>query len=72
MFHWIATLFSLTMTGASFLSVGDWGSAMIGGSHLEAAQAVASQMSKEQDSASFVLNTGDNFYYCGIQNVSDP
>jgi predicted MPP superfamily phosphohydrolase len=44
MFRWLTTLVSLTLslTGASFLSVGDWGSAMIGGSHLEAAQAVAS------------------------------
>jgi hypothetical protein len=25
-----------------------------------------------QDPPSFVLNTGDNFYYCGIQNTSDP
>jgi hypothetical protein len=24
------------------------------------------------DGVAFILNTGDNFYYCGIQNTSDP
>jgi hypothetical protein len=63
-----------------FLSVGDWGSAALGGYHLRNAHDTASAMKAYiaqkvqfgQDPPSFVLNTGDNFYYCGIQNTSDP
>ena len=56
------------------LSVGDWGSAALGGYHLKNAQntATAMQLYLRQYSPSLVLNTGDNFYYCGIQNGSDP
>ena len=64
----------------NFLSVGDWGSAALGGYHLRNAQDTSSAMKAYiaekvrlgQDPPSFVLNTGDNFYYCGIQNTSDP
>ena len=63
-----------------FLSVGDWGSAALGGYHLRNAQDTSSAMKayiaektrRGQDPPAFVLNTGDNFYYCGIQNTSDP
>lgn len=58
---------------ASFLSVGDWGSASIGGQHLQNIQAVSSQMTDyaKSHNSQFVLNTGDNFYYCGIQSIYD-
>jgi tartrate-resistant acid phosphatase type 5 len=64
----------------NFLSVGDWGSAALGGYHLRNAQDTSSAMKAYitektrlgQDPPMFVLNTGDNFYYCGIQNTSDP
>ena len=68
-------------TSSYFLSVGDWGSAALGGYHLRNAQETAAAMKARVDtspnaasaaSAAFVLNTGDNFYYCGIQNTSDP
>ena len=67
-------------TTPGFLSVGDWGSASLGGYHLrnahDTAQAmktyIAETVQLGQDLPSFVLNTGDNFYYCGIQNTSDP
>jgi hypothetical protein len=54
--------------------VGDWGSAALGGYHLKNAQdtAAAMQLYLKQYNPSLVLNTGDNFYYCGIQNGSDP
>jgi hypothetical protein len=59
-----------------FLSVGDWGSASLGGYHLRNAEGTAAAMkayiSNQAPSVEFVLNTGDNFYYCGIQNTSDP
>jgi len=61
-----------------FLSVGDWGSASLGGYHLRNAEETATAMKAYIANATatrdvaFVLNTGDNFYYCGIQNTSDP
>lgn len=55
-----------------FLSVGDWGSAALGGFHQRNAMATAVAMKAAQGNAAFVLSTGDNFYYCGIQNTSDP
>jgi hypothetical protein len=32
---------------------------------------IANRALHGQDPPSFILNTGDNFYYCGIQNTSD-
>ena len=63
--------------GAGFLSVGDWGSASLGGYHQRDAAGTAAAMkayiaAHPASAAAFVLNTGDNFYYCGIQNTSDP
>ena len=56
------------------LSVGDWGSAALGGYHLKNAEATASALQHyvSQYGPKLVLNPGDNFYYCGIQNGSDP
>ena len=58
-----------------FLSVGDWGSAALGGYHQRNAMATAAAMKAYITDAgtdvAFVLSTGDNFYYCGIQNTSD-
>ena len=82
MLLWILLLLTATsgvvMTAHSdpgFLSVGDWGSAALGGYHLRNAMATATAMKAAQGSNSstaFVLSTGDNFYYCGIRNTSDP
>jgi tartrate-resistant acid phosphatase type 5 len=57
----------------NILSVGDWGSAALGGYHLKNAQNTASAMKRyaSEYKPKLVLNTGDNFYYCGIQNSSD-
>lgn len=57
----------------NFLSIGDWGSASIGGQHLKNVQIVSKQMKNYSDNynSQFVLNTGDNFYYCGIQDLND-
>ena len=56
------------------LSVGDWGSAALGGYHLRNAENTAKAMSVyvKKYNPKLVLNTGDNFYYCGIHNTSDP
>ena len=58
----------------SVISLGDWGSASLGGYHLRNAENTASAMSAyvEEYNPKLILNTGDNFYYCGIQNTSDP
>jgi hypothetical protein len=60
---------------SGFLSVGDWGSAALGGYHQRDANDTAAAMKAYitvNRASSFILNTGDNFYYCGIQNTSDP
>ena len=56
------------------LSVGDWGSAALGGYHLRNAENTAAAMKiyASEYKPKLVLNTGDNFYYCGIHNTSDP
>jgi hypothetical protein len=60
--------------GTAFLSVGDWGGYSLGGAKITAVDAVSATMAAtaSSSSAEFVLNVGDNFYYCGIQNTSDP
>lgn len=84
MLLWILLLLTATSgvvitahSDPGFLSVGDWGSAALGGYHQRNAMATAAAMKAiAQDSdnhgTAFVLNTGDNFYYCGIRNTSDP
>ena len=58
----------------NILSLGDWGSASLGGYHLRNAESTAYAMKiyASEYKPKLVLNTGDNFYYCGIQNTSDP
>jgi tartrate-resistant acid phosphatase type 5 len=78
----LLSLFGLLVVGVStttagFLSVGDWGSASLGGYHQRDAVGTAAAMkayiaAHAASTSAFVLNTGDNFYYCGIQNTSDP
>jgi hypothetical protein len=61
-----------TPRDVNILSLGDWGSASLGGYHLRNAESTAAAMSVyvEKYKPKLVLNTGDNFYYCGIQNTS--
>ena len=58
----------------NFISVGDWGGAALGGYHLKNVKNTVNAMSNfiDETDTKFVINTGDNFYYCGIQNISDP
>ena len=86
MYYGLCTV-SASETLPQFLSVGDWGSASLGGYHLRNAEGTAAAMKayvanaregrvsgsgSDDGSVAFILNTGDNFYYCGIQNTSDP
>ena len=70
----ISTSAEYTPRDINILSVGDWGSAALGGYHLKNAQSTAYAMKiyASEYNPKLVLNTGDNFYYCGIQNTSDP
>lgn len=56
----------------SFLSVGDWGGAYVG--YQDNVNAVAAQMDTVAQSLNpgFIIGTGDNFYWCGIQYVVEP
>jgi len=65
-----------SMGSVSFITVGDWGGAALeeptkpyAKNVKDVASAMADAASKHD--ASFVINTGDNFYWCGIMNTSD-
>jgi hypothetical protein len=55
-----------------FATIGDWGGASLGGYHLKNVQQTAAAVAALDPGPAFVVNTGDSFYYCGIQNISDP
>lgn len=72
----IATVFAISNPAAAaftFASVGDWGGATLGGYHKANELAVARQMGKTASDldVKFVINTGDNFYYCGVEGLTD-
>jgi hypothetical protein len=64
---------TLTYQPITFLSIGDWGSANLGGykEHNEINTAKAMYKDELTHNHQFVLNVGDNFYECGIQNLED-
>lgn len=70
----VAPKYDYTPRDIRILSVGDWGSAALGGYHLRNAENTADAMKiyASEYKPKLVLNTGDNFYYCGIHNTSDP
>eukprot|EP01063_Lacrimia_lanifica_P008897 TRINITY_DN15969_c0_g1_i1.p2 TRINITY_DN15969_c0_g1~~TRINITY_DN15969_c0_g1_i1.p2 ORF type:complete len:325 (+),score=132.50 TRINITY_DN15969_c0_g1_i1:63-1037(+) len=55
----------------NFLSVGDWGGVAVG--HGASEHAVAQQMAATAAAhgSQMVLNTGDNFYWCGVRSPED-
>eukprot|EP00467_Chlorarachnion_reptans_P008534 CAMPEP_0114527278 /NCGR_PEP_ID=MMETSP0109-20121206/23522_1 /TAXON_ID=29199 /ORGANISM="Chlorarachnion reptans, Strain CCCM449" /LENGTH=455 /DNA_ID=CAMNT_0001709215 /DNA_START=20 /DNA_END=1388 /DNA_ORIENTATION=- len=60
----------------TFLSIGDWGGAALETPSYTAKKnvyAVAGAMANKasESNPQFIINTGDNFYWCGIQNTSD-
>jgi len=58
----------------AFLSIGDWGGAQLSDQYSKNVYDVSSQMAvtSTASEAKFIINTGDNFYWCGIQNTTDP
>ena len=57
----------------TFITIGDWGGMALGSYHATTTTAVAKQMAATaaDAGAAFIVNTGDNFYYCGITSTSD-
>lgn len=54
----------------SFATLGDWGCVPIGGWHEQDQLIVGKQFARaaQEVDAQFILNPGDNFYYCGIES----
>eukprot|EP00331_Platyophrya_macrostoma_P031292 CAMPEP_0176444976 /NCGR_PEP_ID=MMETSP0127-20121128/23403_1 /TAXON_ID=938130 /ORGANISM="Platyophrya macrostoma, Strain WH" /LENGTH=453 /DNA_ID=CAMNT_0017830627 /DNA_START=95 /DNA_END=1456 /DNA_ORIENTATION=+ len=70
----VAALVACSVLGTfNFVSIGDWGCVPIGGYHEQDELIVAKsfQQAATDLDARFVLNTGDNFYYCGIHSKDD-
>jgi tartrate-resistant acid phosphatase type 5 len=57
-----------------FISLGDWGGASLGSYHLSNIENTAAAISNHINTynSQFILNSGDNFYYCGIKDIQDP
>lgn len=72
------SLFSFTYSNdtpiINFLSIGDWGGYNLGSYHQTNILSVSKQMINYTNYNNYnaIINTGDNFYYCGIQNLEDP
>jgi hypothetical protein len=64
------------ISGYSFITLGDWGGANISDDVSDNVYAVAKAMidkaNGEENYPSFLVNTGDNFYWCGITSTTDP
>ena len=68
-----SALLTAATANVKFITLGDWGGKALGGYHATDVDAVASAMGTcaTSNPINFLINTGDNFYYCGIQNTSD-
>ena len=74
---WAISVYSDSNTNQKdidFISLGDWGGASLGGYHLSNIQNTSLAMYNHMNkyNSKFILNSGDNFYYCGIENINDP
>lgn len=80
MLYFPAVFLAVAAQGANgaytFMSVGDWGGNALNETYYTSKKnvaAVASGMARyaKQNSPKFVVSTGDNFYWCGIENTTD-
>jgi tartrate-resistant acid phosphatase type 5 len=57
----------------SLISIGDWGGYNLGSTHKTNILNVANQINNDINNYNYdgIISTGDNFYYCGIQNLED-
>lgn len=76
----LSAMVSRTVADYTFLGIGDWGGAYLSkynepneAYYKQNVDDVAAQMDifAQRLNPQFVINTGDNFYWCGIQNTSD-
>lgn len=60
-------------SSVNFISVGDLGGITLGGKYLINANKTINSIKLhiEKNSSKFIINTGDNFYNCGIKNIND-
>ena len=70
----ISTNVIIKASNYAFLSIGDWGGAALDDPQYsknvyDVADRMATIASKV--SPKLIVNTGDNFYWCGIQNTTD-
>jgi hypothetical protein len=63
-----------TYAGPSIMSIGDWGGVALGGYHEDDEKAVAKAFAAKATEldAQYIVNVGDNFYYYGVWNDTDP
>ena len=61
----------LFLSTVNFLGIGDWGGYNLGSYHKTNVEAISKQLQRDEVPYDKALNTGDNFYYCGIQNLED-
>jgi len=66
--------FAAVVSSLSFITLGDWGCIDLHDSHAPNQIAVAKQMgiTAADRKISFLVNVGDNFYYIGVANLTDP
>jgi tartrate-resistant acid phosphatase type 5 len=55
----------------NFIGIGDWGGYALGSYHTKNVENVSKTLQNDRFEYEAALNTGDNFYYCGIQNLED-
>lgn len=69
----LTLLFMQAKAEYSFASIGDWGGANLGSYKETNEKAVAKQMGETaaELGIKLVVNTGDNFYYCGVESLTD-
>lgn len=71
----LVVLVSPSLAGPSFISIGDWGGNLLGSYDKASTNvprvAAALDKAASQLDAEFIINTGDSFYFCGIQNTTD-
>ena len=70
----VLSLTACSEAAYQFMSLGDWGGAAISQQDKQNVYDVAEQMDKTaaEYPPAFILSLGDLFYWCGIQNTSDP
>ena len=71
--HSSSLLISQSYATNQFVTLGDWGGAALGSYYLADVTAVSESIASTvlSEKPQFVVNTGDSFYWCGIQNLQD-